>query len=121
MTSKATQEYRLSFITLISHLSEIEQKGQEFFDKIEKSVFIPYEPEAARADFEQLMSSLQALETHARSCGLLSISGQTDVQNTRNLATRNAETLLAVDTFFQEKNRLLMNIRAAANAVSTLK
>lgn len=34
MTSKATQEYRLSFITLISHLSEIEQKGQEFFDKM---------------------------------------------------------------------------------------
>lgn len=34
MTSKATQEYRLSFITLISQLSEIEQKGQEFFDKM---------------------------------------------------------------------------------------
>jgi hypothetical protein len=72
------------------------------------------------ADFEQLMSSLQTLETHARSCGLLSISGQqkTDV---RNLATRNAETLQQVDLFFQEKNRLLMNIRAAANAVVSLK
>lgn len=34
MTSKATQEYRSSFITLISQLSEIEQKGQEFFDKM---------------------------------------------------------------------------------------
>lgn len=64
------------------------------------------------------MSSLQTLETHARSCGLLSISGQTNVETTRNLATRNAETLQAVDLFFQEKNRLLMNIRAAANAVS---
>jgi hypothetical protein len=75
------------------------------------------------ADFEHLMSSLQTLETHARSCGLLSISGQqkTDVQNTRNLATRNAETLQQVDLFFQEKNRLLMNIRAAANAVVSLK
>lgn len=73
------------------------------------------------ADFEQLMTSLQTLETHARSCGLLSISGQTDVQNTRNLATRNAETLQQVDLFFQEKNRLLQNIRAAANAVATLK
>lgn len=67
------------------------------------------------------MTSLQTLETHARSCGLLSISGQTDVQNTRNLATRNAETLQQVDLFFQEKNRLLQNIRAAANAVATLK
>jgi hypothetical protein len=48
------------------------------------------------------MSSLQALETHARNCGLLSISGQqkTDVQNTRSLATRNAETLQQVDLFF---------------------
>lgn len=64
------------------------------------------------------MSTLEALETHARSCGLLSISGQADAQNTRNLATRNAETLQAVDTFFQEKNRLLMNIRAAVNASS---
>jgi hypothetical protein len=35
MTSKATQEYRLSFIALISHLSEFEQKGQEFFDKMQ--------------------------------------------------------------------------------------
>jgi hypothetical protein len=34
MTSKATQEYRSSFITLISQLSEIEQKGKEFFDKM---------------------------------------------------------------------------------------
>jgi hypothetical protein len=34
MTSKATQECRLSFIALISQLSEIEQKGQEFFDKM---------------------------------------------------------------------------------------
>lgn len=34
MTSKATQEYRHSFITLISQLSEIEQKSQEFFDKM---------------------------------------------------------------------------------------
>lgn len=67
------------------------------------------------------MNSLHSLETHARSCGLLSISGQTDVQNTRNLATRNAETLQAVDTFFQEKNRLLMNIRAAVNASSSQK
>jgi hypothetical protein len=64
------------------------------------------------------MSTLEALETHARSCGLLSISGQADIQNTRNLATRNAETLQAVDAFFQEKNRLLMNIRAAVNASS---
>ncbi|GAA5796188.1 hypothetical protein HPULCUR_001557 [Helicostylum pulchrum] len=118
MTSKATQEYRLSFITLISQLSEIEKKGQEFFDKIEKSVFSSYEPSEAKADFEELMSSLQTLETHARSCGLLSISGQTTVETTRNLATRNAETLQAVDLFFQEKNRLLMNIRAATNAVS---
>lgn len=66
------------------------------------------------------MSTLEALETHARSCGLLSISGQADAQNTRNLATRNAETLQAVDTFFQEKNRLLMNIRAAVNASSVV-
>ncbi|KAG2205360.1 hypothetical protein INT47_007145 [Mucor saturninus] len=118
MTSKATQEYRLAFIQLISQLSEIEQKGQEFFDKIEKSVFTPYEPSTAQADYEQLMSLLQTLETHARSCGLLSISGQTNIETTRNLATRNAETLQSVDSFFQEKNRLLMNIRAAANAVS---
>jgi hypothetical protein len=34
MISKATQEYRLSFIALILQLSEIEQKGQEFFDKM---------------------------------------------------------------------------------------
>jgi hypothetical protein len=34
MTSKATQEYRHSFIALISQLSEIERKGQEFFDKM---------------------------------------------------------------------------------------
>ena len=66
------------------------------------------------------MSTLEGLETHARSCGLLSISGQADAQNTRNLATRNAETLQAVDTFFQEKNRLLMNIRAAVNASSVV-
>jgi hypothetical protein len=67
------------------------------------------------ADYENLLEALQTLETHARSCGLLSISGQNDTQNTRNLATRNAETLQAVDTFFKEKNRLLMNIRAAVN------
>jgi hypothetical protein len=74
------------------------------------------------ADFEQLMSSLRTLETDVRSCGLLSISGQqkTDVPNTGNLATQNAETLQQVDLFFQEKNRLLMNIRAAANAVVSL-
>jgi hypothetical protein len=34
MISKATQEYRLYFIALISQLSEIEQRGQEFFDKM---------------------------------------------------------------------------------------
>ncbi|KAG1144226.1 hypothetical protein G6F37_006424 [Rhizopus arrhizus] len=111
MTSKATQEYRHSFITLISQLSEIEQKSQEFFDKIEKSVFTPYEPSAVQADFEYLTNLLSTLETHAKSTGLLSISGQTET--TRNLATRNAETLQAVDVFFQEKNRLLTNIRAA--------
>lgn len=72
------------------------------------------------ADYNHLISTLEALETHARSCGLLSISGQADAQNTRNLATRNAETLQAVDTFFQEKNRLLMNIRAAVNASSAV-
>ncbi|OBZ90825.1 hypothetical protein A0J61_01131, partial [Choanephora cucurbitarum] len=112
MTSKATQEYRSSFITLISQLSELEQKGQEFFDKIEKSVFAPYEVSTAQGKKEKkcfysvmLMNTLQALETHARSCGLLSISGQSDGQTTRNLATRNAETLQAVDTFFQEKSR----------------
>ncbi|CAO3651269.1 unnamed protein product [Mucor fragilis] len=120
MTSKATQEYRSSFITLISQLSEIEQKGQEFFDKIDKSVFAPYDPIEAKADYNHLISTLEALETHARSCGLLSISGQADAHNTRNLATRNAETLQAVDTFFQEKNRLLMNIRAAVNASSAV-
>ncbi|KAL9550976.1 hypothetical protein MBANPS3_004478 [Mucor bainieri] len=120
MTSKATQEYRSSFITLISQLSEIEQKGQEFFDKIEKSVFTPYDPIEAKADYAHLMSTLEALETHARSCGLLSISGQADAHSTRNLATRNAETLQAVDAFFQEKNRLLMNIRAAVNASSVV-
>lgn len=72
------------------------------------------------ADYNHLISTLEALETHARSCGLLSISGQADAHNTRNLATRNAETLQAVDTFFQEKNRLLMNIRAAVNASSAV-
>jgi hypothetical protein len=68
------------------------------------------------------MSSSQTLETHAKSCRLLSISGQqrTGVQNKRNLATRNAKTLQQVDLFFQEKNRLLMNIRAASNAVVSL-
>ncbi|GAN05017.1 hypothetical protein MAM1_0080c04485 [Mucor ambiguus] len=86
----------------------------------EKSVFTPYDPMEAKADYSHLMSTLEALETHARSCGLLSISGQADAQNTRNLATRNAETLQAVDTFFQEKNRLLMNIRAAVNASSVV-
>ena len=67
------------------------------------------------------MTALQALETHAKACGLLSITGtsteETDVATAqgRNLATRTQETLQAVDTFFQEKNRLLMNIRAAVN------
>lgn len=77
-----------------------------------------FDPTFIIADYEQLVNSLQALESHAKSCGLLSISGQTDVQNTRNLAIRNAETLQAVDAFFKEKNRLLMNIRAAVNASS---
>jgi hypothetical protein len=63
-----------------------------------------------------LTNLLSTLETHAKSTGLLSISGQTET--TRNLATRNAETLQAVDVFFQEKNRLLTNIRAAVNATS---
>ncbi|CEG69133.1 hypothetical protein CU097_006529 [Rhizopus azygosporus] len=116
MTSKATQEYRHSFITLISQLSEIEQRGQEFFDKIESSVFIPHEPSVIQADFEHLINMISSLETHAKSTGLLSISGQPDIA--RNLATRNAETLQAVDTFFQEKSRLLTNIRAAVNATS---
>ncbi|CAO3695354.1 unnamed protein product [Rhizopus microsporus] len=56
MTSKATQEYRHLFITLISQLSEIEQRGQEFFDKIELSAFIPHEPSEIQADFEHLIN-----------------------------------------------------------------
>ncbi|KAI8369540.1 uncharacterized protein BYT42DRAFT_584811 [Radiomyces spectabilis] len=122
MASKATQEYRLSFITLISQLTEIERKGQELFDKIEKSIAVPYNANDAQADFEQLLVSLRALETHAKTCGLLSITGMpagaTTVESNvppRNLATRNAETLQSVDEFFQEKNRLLMNLRAAVN------
>lgn len=39
MTSKATQEYRLAFITLISLLTEIEKKGQNFFDKMYELLF----------------------------------------------------------------------------------
>ncbi|OAD77771.1 hypothetical protein PHYBLDRAFT_179983 [Phycomyces blakesleeanus NRRL 1555(-)] len=123
MTSKATQEYRASFITLISQLTVIEKKGQEFFDRIENSVWTPYVPTSAQTDFEQLMISLQNLETHARTSGLLSIAGSStdaaDGQSSpqpKNLAVRDADTLQAVDTFFQEKNRLLMNIRAAVNA-----
>lgn len=34
MASKATQEYRVAFITLLTQLSEIERRGQEFFDKM---------------------------------------------------------------------------------------
>ncbi|KAG2218162.1 hypothetical protein INT45_006214 [Circinella minor] len=121
MSSKATQEYRTAFFTLISQLSTIEQKGKDFFDKIEKSPWIPYEPSVMQADYENLMTALKALETHAKACGLLSITGssteETDAATAqgRNLATRTQETTQAVDTFFQEKNRLLMNIRAAVN------
>ncbi|SAM09038.1 hypothetical protein [Absidia glauca] len=124
MTSKATQEYRLSFITLISQLSEIERKGDELFDKIEKAGSIPYDPSTAQHDFEQLLGSLQQLESHARACGLLSISGagplgDSQTQPARNLETRTGETLKMVDMFYQEKNRLLMNIRAAATAAGS--
>lgn len=34
MTSKATQEYRTAFITLIAQLSEIERRGQQLFEKM---------------------------------------------------------------------------------------
>ncbi|KAF7728860.1 hypothetical protein EC973_005486 [Apophysomyces ossiformis] len=39
MASKATQEYRDSFITLISQLSKVEQKVQELLNKAEKLVW----------------------------------------------------------------------------------
>ncbi|CDS08829.1 hypothetical protein LRAMOSA10190 [Lichtheimia ramosa] len=122
MSSKAQQEYRSAFITLISQLSTIEQKGQEFFDKIEKAAWTPYEPNAAQVDLEQLMSAMHTLETHVKTCGLLSITGtsseDTDTsQQGRNLATRTAETVRSLDTYFQEKNRLVTNIRAAVSTV----
>lgn len=74
-------------------------------------------------DFEQLLGSLQVLENDARKCGLLSISGTSPGESqshpTRDLATRTTETAQLVDTFYQEKNRLLMNIRAAATAATS--
>ncbi|KAL1931718.1 hypothetical protein VTP01DRAFT_9861 [Rhizomucor pusillus] len=114
MTSKATQEYRTAFITLIAQLSEIERRGQQLFEKIEKAVWTPYETSAMQADYERLLASLHSLQAHAKASGLLSITSTTGSQ-ARNLATRTRETHQAVETFFQEKNRLLTNSRAAAN------
>jgi hypothetical protein len=110
----------------------------------EKAGSIPYDPSTAQRktlntehtvafsltfclcidDFEQLLGSLQQLESHARACGLLSISGagplgDSQTQPARNLETRTGETLKMVDMFYQEKNRLLMNIRAAATAAGS--
>lgn len=66
------------------------------------------------------MSAMHTLETHVKTCGLLSITGtsseDTDTsQQGRNLATRTAETVQSLDTYFQEKSRLVTNIRAAAS------
>ncbi|CAO3643682.1 unnamed protein product [Cunninghamella echinulata] len=124
MTSKATQEYRSSFITLISQLSEIESKGNEFFDKIEKSANISYEPVTAQNDFEHLFSSLKSLENHAKTSGLLSLSGTAPgdsqpQQPIRNLSTRTSEAVESVNGFFQEKERLTKNVQAAINAINT--
>ncbi|CAO3587500.1 unnamed protein product [Absidia cylindrospora] len=116
MTSKATQEYQLSFIKLISQLSEIERKGEELFDNIRVAYLMNWLQ-------HKLLGSLQVLENDARKCGLLSISGvapgESQTHPARNLATRTTETAQLVDAFYQEKNRLLMNIRAAATAATS--
>lgn len=75
-------------------------------------------------DFEQLFGSLKSLETHAKNCGLLSLSGTApgdsqQQQPTRDLSTRTAETTESVNSFFQEKDRLTKNIQAAINAINT--
>ncbi|KAG2175996.1 hypothetical protein INT44_000475 [Umbelopsis vinacea] len=68
------------------------------------------------------MTVLQQLETNARASGLLSLSnnapeeGKADQPPTaKNLATRNSETLQAVEQNFTERSRLVANVQAAIN------
>jgi hypothetical protein len=68
------------------------------------------------------MTVLQQLETNARGSGLLSLSNNTSEEGkadqppaAKNLATRNSETMQAVEQNFTERSRLVANVQAAIN------
>lgn len=74
------------------------------------------------ADYQQLTAVLQQLETNARTSGLLSLSNNGPEEGkldqpppTKNLATRNSETMQAVEQNFSERSRLVSNVQAAIN------
>lgn len=71
------------------------------------------------------MTVLQQLETNARGSGLLSLSNTTSEEGktdqapaAKNLATRNSETMQAVEQNFSERSRLVANVQAAINTSS---
>jgi hypothetical protein len=77
------------------------------------------------ADYQQIMAILQQLENNARSSGLLSLSdnapeegNQEQPPPAKSLATRNSETMQAVEQNFTEQSRLVSNVQAAINTSS---
>jgi hypothetical protein len=74
------------------------------------------------ADYQHIMTVLQQLETNARASGLLSLSNNAPEEGksdqpplAKNLATRNSETMQAVEQNFTERSRLVANVQAAIN------
>ncbi|KAJ2957699.1 hypothetical protein NQZ79_g6653 [Umbelopsis isabellina] len=79
----------------------------------------------AKTDYQQITEILQQLENNARSSGLLSLSDNAPEEGkqeqpppAKSLATRNSETMQAVEQNFTEQSRLVSNVQTAINTSS---
>jgi flagellar motor component MotA len=77
------------------------------------------------ADYQQIITVLQQLENNARASGLLSLSNNAVEEGkpdqpppAKNLASRNSDTMQAVEQNFTERTRLAANLQAAINTTS---
>jgi len=118
MATKSVDEHRTAISNLLSTLTEIERLGNDFFDKAENSLSVPYSSQAAQADVNQLHHQLNRLELNARVSGLFSLSSSLPADGQpaerKNLQTRTQDASRAVEVLYKEKERLLKNVQAAS-------